>query len=105
MDLERVITALAPTDVVGGAPVTVAGLAYDARAVGPGTLFFCVRGTRADGHEFAPEAVAGGAVALGVERPLDVTVPQLVVPDSRRPLGLAADEFYGDPTGGLEVGC
>jgi len=103
MDLERVITALAPTDVVGGAPVTVAGLAYDARAVGPGTLFFCVRGTRADGHEFAPEAVAGGAVALVVERPLDVTVPQLVVPDSRRAMALAADEFYGQPTAELEV--
>ena len=75
MDLERVISALAPTDVVGRAPAEVRDLAYDARAVEPGTLFFCVPGARFDGHDFAAEALAGGAVALVVERPLDLPVP------------------------------
>jgi len=36
MDLERVIAALAPREVVGRAPVEVADLAYDTRAVAPG---------------------------------------------------------------------
>src|SRR5438105_149659 len=103
MDLERVIAALAPTDVVGDAPATVADLAYDARAVGPGSLFFCVRGTQADGHDFAPAAVERGAVALVVERPLDLPVPQIVVPHARRAMAIAADEFYGRPTAELEV--
>ncbi len=38
--------------------VEITGLAYDSRAVGPGSLFFCVSGFRADGHDFAPDAVA-----------------------------------------------
>src|ERR687883_532520 len=84
MDLERVIAALAPRDVVGRAPLDVTDLAYDTRAVTPGALFFCVRGANADGHELAPQAVAAGAAALVVERPLSLAhVPQIVVADSR----------------------
>src|ERR1044072_5997526 len=78
MQLERVIAALAPADVLRRAPVEIGDLAYDARAVGPGSLFFCVPGSRTDGHDFAPQAVESGAVALVVERPLDLEVPQLV---------------------------
>jgi UDP-N-acetylmuramoyl-L-alanyl-D-glutamate--2,6-diaminopimelate ligase len=103
MDLERVIAALAPTDVVRRAPVDIQELAYDARAVSPGALFFCVPGSRADGHEFAAEAVANGAVALVVERPLELEVPQLVVHDARRSMGVAADEYFERPTEELEL--
>jgi UDP-N-acetylmuramoyl-L-alanyl-D-glutamate--2,6-diaminopimelate ligase len=96
--LERLIAVTSPTEVVGGAPVEVEDLAYDTRAVRPGALFFCVPGARADGHEFASEAVASGAVALVVERPLALRVPQLVVADARIAMALAADEFFGRPT-------
>ena len=103
MDIERVIAALAPVDVLGRAPVEIADLAYDARDATAGSLFFCVPGSRADGHEFAAEAVANGAVALVVERPLELEVPQLVVEDARRAMGVAADEFFGRPTQELEL--
>jgi UDP-N-acetylmuramoyl-L-alanyl-D-glutamate--2,6-diaminopimelate ligase len=103
MDLALLIDALAPVKVVGLAPVDVTDLAYDAREAGPGSLYFCIRGSRADGHDFAPEAVANGAVALVVERPLELPVPQLVVEDARRAMPLAADEFFGRPTEQLEV--
>jgi UDP-N-acetylmuramoyl-L-alanyl-D-glutamate--2,6-diaminopimelate ligase len=103
MDIERVIAALAPVDVLGRAPVEIADLAYDARDATAGSLFFCVPGSRADGHEFAAEAVANGAVALVVERPLELEVPQLVVEDARRAMGVAADEFFERPTEELEV--
>ena len=103
MDLALLIDALAPVEVVGRAPVDVTDLAYDAREAGPGSLYFCIRGSRADGHDFAPEAVANGAVALVVERPLELPVPQLVVEDARRAMPLAADEFFGRPTEQLEV--
>ncbi|MDQ3893589.1 MAG: Mur ligase domain-containing protein, partial [Actinomycetota bacterium] len=83
MNLERLIQALAPTNVVGRPSVEVRDLAYDARAVAPGALFFCVPGEKADGHEFASDALARGAVALVVERLLEVGVPQLVVDDAR----------------------
>ena len=103
MDIERVIAALAPVDVLGRAPVEIADLAYDARAAGPGSLFFCVPGTRSDGHDFAAEAVANGAVAVVVERPLELAVPQLVVADARRAMAVAADAFFGKPTAELQV--
>jgi UDP-N-acetylmuramoyl-L-alanyl-D-glutamate--2,6-diaminopimelate ligase len=103
MDLERLAAALAPVEVVGGGAVEVADLAYDAGAVEPGSLFFCVRGARADGHDFAAAAVARGAVALVVERRLELDVPQLLVADARAAMPKAAVAFFDDPTGELEV--
>ena len=104
MKLERLIAALGPTEVVGGAPVEISELAYDAREVPPSGLFFCIRGDRADGHEFAPQAVQGGAAAVVVERPLDLRgVPQIVVPSVREAMPRAAVEFFGDPTAELQV--
>ncbi|MBA3717203.1 MAG: UDP-N-acetylmuramoyl-L-alanyl-D-glutamate--2,6-diaminopimelate ligase [Actinobacteria bacterium] len=103
MNLDGFIAALAPTEVVGVAPVEVCDLAYDARTVAPGALFFAVPGTRADGHDFAPDAVERGAVALVVERPLDVPVPQLVVADARVAMAVGADEFFGRPSEELVV--
>jgi UDP-N-acetylmuramoyl-L-alanyl-D-glutamate--2,6-diaminopimelate ligase len=103
MELERLVAALAPVEVLGSPSVEVRDLAYDARAVGPGALFFSVPGGRADGHDFAPEAVERGAVALVVERRLDLPVPQVVVPDARAAMAPAADVFFGEPTRELEV--
>jgi UDP-N-acetylmuramoyl-L-alanyl-D-glutamate--2,6-diaminopimelate ligase len=103
MQLERLIAALAPTDVVGGAAVEIRELAYDARAVPRDSLFFCIPGAAADGHDFAADAVRAGATALVVERPVPVTVPQLVVPKVRDAMPRAAVTFFGDPTSELDV--
>ena len=103
MQLERLIAALAPTDVVGGSAVEIRELAYDARNVPDDSLFFCVPGSRADGHDFAPEAVRRGAVAVVVERAVSVDVPQVVVPSVRAAMPRAAVEFFGDPTARLPV--
>ena len=92
-------------DLMGsGAPeVEVTGLAYSSAAVRPGTLFFCVRGFTADGHDFAPDAVERGAVALVVERPLGLGVPEVKVEDVRASMGPAAARFHSDPTATLQV--
>jgi UDP-N-acetylmuramoyl-L-alanyl-D-glutamate--2,6-diaminopimelate ligase len=103
MELDRLAAALGPVGIAQEARVEVQELAYDARSVTPGALFFCVPGARADGHEFAPEAVSRGAVALVVERRLELPVPQLVVADARAAMAVAADEFYGRPSRELQV--
>jgi UDP-N-acetylmuramoyl-L-alanyl-D-glutamate--2,6-diaminopimelate ligase len=103
MDLERLVAALGADEVDGLAPVEVRDLAYDARTVTPGAVFFCVPGARADGHAFAAEAVERGAAALVVEHRLDLPVPQVVVADARAAMAVAADEFFGRPTEELEV--
>jgi UDP-N-acetylmuramoyl-L-alanyl-D-glutamate--2,6-diaminopimelate ligase len=103
VDLTRLLEPLQPLQVVGEASVEVVDLAYDSRAVGEGTLFFCVPGARIDGHEYAQRAIEAGAAALVVERPLSVAVPQVVVADVREAMALAAAEFFGHPTKELEV--
>ena len=103
MDLERLVAALGAVEVVGRAPVEVRDLAYDARAVTPGALFFCVPGARADGHDFAAEAVERGAAAVVVERLLELAVPQVVVPDARASMAILADAFFERPTEELTV--
>jgi UDP-N-acetylmuramoyl-L-alanyl-D-glutamate--2,6-diaminopimelate ligase len=87
----------------GAAAVEVAALAYDSRAVTPGTLFFCVPGLRSDGHDFAPAAVRAGAAALVVERPLRLPAPEVLVASARAAMGPVAARFCGDPTAELAV--
>jgi UDP-N-acetylmuramoyl-L-alanyl-D-glutamate--2,6-diaminopimelate ligase len=83
--------------------VEVASLAYDSRKVRPGALFFCVPGEHSDGHDHAAQAVKAGAVALVVERPLGLGVPEVEVASARGAMGPLAARFYGDPTAELEV--
>jgi UDP-N-acetylmuramoyl-L-alanyl-D-glutamate--2,6-diaminopimelate ligase len=94
--------------VIPGAPMPardleIAELAYDNRRVRPGTLFFCVSGFTRDGHDFARDAIARGAVALVVERPLELGVPEVRVESARAAMAPAAAAFYGDPTATLRT--
>jgi UDP-N-acetylmuramoyl-tripeptide--D-alanyl-D-alanine ligase len=51
-----------------GARVT--GFATDSREVRPGDLFLAIAGERSDGHDYVARALASGAVAAVVERPV-----------------------------------
>jgi UDP-N-acetylmuramoyl-L-alanyl-D-glutamate--2,6-diaminopimelate ligase len=94
---------LIPSAPDGARAVEIAALAYDNRAVTPGTLFFCVPGFTRDGHEFARDAIRRGAVALVVQRPLNLGVAEIRVADVRAAMAPAAAAFYGDPTATLQV--
>jgi UDP-N-acetylmuramoyl-L-alanyl-D-glutamate--2,6-diaminopimelate ligase len=87
----------------GGAGVEITALAYRSESVTEGTLFFCVPGFTADGHDFAPDAVKRGAAALVCERPLGLGVPEAVVPSVRAAMAPIAATFYGNPTRELRV--
>ncbi|HEY8493329.1 MAG TPA: UDP-N-acetylmuramyl-tripeptide synthetase, partial [Myxococcota bacterium] len=102
MELREVLADV-PAEIEGDPATEISSLAYDSRRVGPGSLFFCVVGERADGHEFAPAARERGAAALVVERRLDVELPQALVPNVRAAMAPAARAFYGDPTAELRV--
>src|SRR5919201_2273438 len=86
-----------------GAGVEISALAYSSESVTEGTLFFCVPGFTADGHDFAPAAVKAGAAALVCQRPLDLGVPEVVVDDVRTAMAPLAAAFYGHPTRELRV--
>ena len=85
------------------AGLEITALAYDSRAVTRGALFFCVTGLRADGHEFAADAVRAGAGALVVERPLGLGVPEVLVDSAREAMAPLAARFYRHPDRELDV--
>jgi UDP-N-acetylmuramoyl-L-alanyl-D-glutamate--2,6-diaminopimelate ligase len=113
MQLSTLIEAIRPAEVAGpaaapepgGAPdvTAVTAVTYAAPRARPGCLHACFPGASADGHDFAGEAVRRGAVALLVERPLPLPVPQLVVASARAAMAVAAHEVYGRPSERLAV--
>jgi UDP-N-acetylmuramoyl-L-alanyl-D-glutamate--2,6-diaminopimelate ligase len=89
---------------IDGDPSTpVTAVTYRSDEAGRGSLFFCVPGTRVDGHAFAPDAVRRGAVALVVERVLDLPATQVLVPSVRRAMGPISAEFHGRPADRMTV--
>ena len=81
----------------------VADLVMSSGEVTPGAMFACVTGSRSDGHDYAPEAVARGAVAVACERPVNVDVPQVIVPSVRRALGPMSAALWSFPATAMKV--
>lgn len=81
----------------------VSGLRLDSRSVESGDLFFCVPGEVTDGHRFAADAVAAGAVALLVEHALDLPVPQIEVTRARPAMAWLSVAYHGRPSDQLEI--
>lgn len=87
----------------GDMDVDVAHLCTDSRKVESGALFFCTPGQRMDAHDFAPQAAAAGAVALIVQRELDMDCPQVVVENVRAATSIIAANFYGKPADSMKL--
>ncbi|MFN2275520.1 MAG: Mur ligase domain-containing protein, partial [Anaerolineales bacterium] len=85
--------------IIGGPPeAEITGLTADSRRVKPGVLFIAQRGTTADGHDYLLQAQAAGApAAVGEQQPPDLTIPYLLVEDSKQALARLAAAFYGHP--------
>lgn len=74
-------------DSAAAAESSVRAVNTDSRQVVAESLFVALRGERFDAHDFAAAAVNGGAIAVLVERQLPLSVPQIVVADTRIALG------------------
>jgi UDP-N-acetylmuramoyl-L-alanyl-D-glutamate--2,6-diaminopimelate ligase len=99
----RDMTAASRSAVAAPPDLAVAGLAYDSRAVAAGVLFFAVPGDHVDGHDFVADAVRSGAAAAVVERPVDASIPEVLVDSTGRALAVAACWWYGDPSADLGI--
>ncbi len=103
-ELSAGLAGLRGPELTGGdADVEISALVYDSRRAAPGSLFFCVSGFRVDGHDYAERAVAAGAAALVVERPLGLGVPELLVSSARAAMAPLAARFFGEPGSALRV--
>jgi UDP-N-acetylmuramyl tripeptide synthase len=78
----------------------VRGVTFDSRQVEDGWIFVALRGLKADGTEFAPQALERGAAAIVAERSPDahVDVPWVIVADARYALAILSAEFHGHPS-------
>lgn len=75
----------------------------DSRRITPNSLFVALPGQTHDGHQFAADVVKRGAVALLVQRPCPVPVPQIRVQHTPRVLSLLAANFYRRPAESLSL--
>ncbi len=98
--------------LAGNIDVPVRAVAADSRTVQPGDVFVCLPGYKAEGgemradrHEFIPMAVARGAVALVVDRPVapidDVSIVR--VEDSWSAIAAMACELFDQPSHALTM--
>lgn len=98
MDLSTVLAAVPfyQQDKQGNPAIT--SIENDHRLVKEGSIFICIKGYTFDGHNAAEEAVKKGAAAIIAERPIQVSVPVIYVPETKRAMAQVAAHFYGHPT-------
>jgi UDP-N-acetylmuramoyl-L-alanyl-D-glutamate--2,6-diaminopimelate ligase len=91
-------------DYFGSGDMRVTTCTTDSRTVQPGDLFAAISGVHCDGHDYAAEAVARGAVAILAERPLPIFgTPICIVPDARRAYGQLCQALVGNPSQQVRV--
>lgn len=92
--------AAAVAGCVSGESFEVHDITCLAGACQPGSIFAALPGTRADGHDFIPEALSRGAQAVLSERPVPPDFPAawVQVADARRALGQIAALLHGHPS-------
>ncbi len=106
MKLTDIIDLIVTVSVSGPIGLTINGLQFDSRKVSPGNLFFAVRGTTSDGHDFIEKAVLNGAVAIVCEAlpgDLKEDICYIGVGDCSNAMGLIASGYYGNPSGKLKL--
>ncbi len=100
MKLSTVLEGLEYKLLAGSQDQEVLGICFDSRKSKPGDLFICIPGLKSDGHDFAQQAIDRGAVAVLVERVLDVTpnVSMIKLADNRTAMPVVASNFYKKPS-------
>ena len=91
-----------------GNDIPLPPISVDSRTVKAGDLFVALVGPNFDGHDYVAQAVAQGAVAVLVDREMEVTVPQLIASDTTQALGTLAQHWrqqFNVPVIGLTGSC
>lgn len=106
MKLKDIIVNCNLFELTGNKDLDIEKVSFDSREVVPGTLFFAVRGTQTDGHDYIESALDKGAIAIVCEKmpkTLREGVTYIRVDDSSYVLGVAAANFYGNPSKSLKL--
>jgi len=90
MTLGQIASAIPGAKVLGDPSLEFLTVSTDTRSLPEGCLFFALRGERYDAHDFLDQAIQGGAIAIVIETPSMAKISQIIVPDTKVALGLAA---------------
>ena len=80
----------------------IRALTLDSRTAEEGSLFFALHGARADGADYAAEALARGAACVVTERETG-DAPCVLVPDAHEAAARLAAQWYGRPAERMTV--
>ena len=105
MKLQKLISELGSFTISGRKDIGINGIATDSNNIKSGFAFICIKGTKADGHNFINDAISRGAAALIVERDVEVleNITIIKVPDTKEILPVIADTFYNYPSNRMNV--
>lgn len=104
MKLEKIISGY-PCEVTGDISREIDELEYSSSECTANTLFFCLRGANADGHNYAADAYRRGCRAFVCDRALELgdgTV-QIICEDTRAALASMSARFYGNCAEKLKI--
>jgi UDP-N-acetylmuramoyl-L-alanyl-D-glutamate--2,6-diaminopimelate ligase len=104
--LQHLITGISIRQTIGSTDATINSITFDSRAVGQGSLFVAISGTRSDGHDFIEKAISLGAVAVICQQMPDhlrESATFIIVENSAEALGHVAATFYNHPSQDLKI--
>jgi len=83
----------------------VRGITHDSHKVKEGYVFVAIKGHKVDGHDFIIGAIEKGAIALVVEKKIELAsrIPQIIVSNTRYALAALSSRFYGEPSSKMTV--
>lgn len=103
MELSNIINSIKPKEVLNFKNVDIKGISYNSNTIKSHEIFVCLKGEHVDGHNFAQAAFEKGAIALVVEHPLNIEIPQLVVESCQSTISDLAACFFHNPSHSLNL--
>ncbi len=106
MKLEKLLANIKALEVRGGLNKEISGVNIDSRSLEKGHLFFAVRGTQTDGHNYIDSAIEKGATAIVLQdmpAQLADDVTYIRVENTEQIVGEVATVFYDNPTQKLKL--
>ena len=106
MKLKEILVNCNLLEIVGEKDLDILNISFDSRKATSGTLFFAVKGTQADGHDYIDKAIEQGTTAIVCEkmpRKKVNNVTYIKVDNSAYVLGMAASNFFGNPSEKLRL--
>ena len=106
MKIKDILTNCNLLEIEGDKDIDILGIAFDSRMVAQGTMFFAVKGTQVDGHDYIVNAIESGAIAVVCEKmpkSKQEGVTYIKVDNSAYVLGMAASNFFGNPSEKLRL--